>query len=288
MSRMNEQTTRLIRDELRTSASPADVYAAWADPERLAQWFVDAARGSAEPGGTMTWVWEAFGMEVTYEVVDAEPERRLVLRAPPGVAPPGLIELTIQREGGETVLTIVNSGFLDGAEWDDMYEGVRSGWTMALALLKEYLEHHAGRGKRTFAHMRPCDVDVDVLQLWFTDEERLRRWLTTSGAPRGTRAPFPLVLHDGTALEARMIARTESELALALRSEQAVLELKTFTMPPDAPEGEELPVHLRPGARAQRIVCVSGTSWHRDPARFAWLSELSAGALERLVAELSA
>jgi uncharacterized protein YndB with AHSA1/START domain len=97
---------RVVREEMRTSASPEDVYGAFADPERLAQWFVDRARGEARVGETMTWEWEAFSMEAPYEVVEADPARRLVLRAPADVAPPGVIEITIRSEKGQTVLTV--------------------------------------------------------------------------------------------------------------------------------------------------------------------------------------
>jgi uncharacterized protein YndB with AHSA1/START domain len=279
---------RTITAEMRTAASPQAAYDAWADPARLAQWFVDRASGEVHAGGAMTWVWEAFGMEVRYDVVEVQPGRRLVLRAPPHVAPPGVIEITIRREQGETVLTIVNSGFLDGPEWDELVEGVRSGWTLALAVLKEYLEHYASRSKRTFVHMQPAQLDFDTLLDWFTQEPKLQRWLTTSGAPRA--GVFPLVFRDGVRAEARVIARTTRELALALPAQEAVLELKGFTIaaPPSAGNEEELPPLLRAAKETQQILCIRGTCWSADPARFEWLRHLSAQALDRLVNEVSA
>jgi uncharacterized protein YndB with AHSA1/START domain len=102
---------RVIRAEIRTSASTELAWQAWADPTQLAKWFVDAARGEAKAGGTITWVWEEFGLEVPYEVRVAEPPRRLVLATPAQVAPPGVIEITIASDAGETVITVVNSGF---------------------------------------------------------------------------------------------------------------------------------------------------------------------------------
>ena len=277
---------RTIEAEVRIAASPEAVYAAWADPERLSQWFVDRASGEARAGGTQLWTWEEFGMEVAYDIVVAEPGRRLVLRAPPHVAPPGVIELTIRREQGETVLTIVNSGFLDGVEWDELVEGVRSGWVLALAILKEYLEQYAGRAKRTFVHMQPAPIDFATLPQWFNDASYLRRWLTRSGAP-GDSAFFPLVLHDGTCVDARVLARTGRELALALRGEAAVLELKAFSIPvAPAATDDDVPALLRAATETQRILCLRGTSWSDDPTRFAWLSDVAAVALDRLVTEV--
>ncbi len=66
-------------------------------------------------------------------VADA-PARLLLAGELPGRGPFAL-ETLIGREQGDTVVRLVNSGFLDGAEWDDEYEGVRSGWVNALAVL---------------------------------------------------------------------------------------------------------------------------------------------------------
>jgi uncharacterized protein YndB with AHSA1/START domain len=75
---------RRIERTIRTSASPDRVWQAWADPEKLAQWFADRASGVAMPGGTLTWSFEKFGA-FPYEVFAAEPGERLVLTgAPPG------------------------------------------------------------------------------------------------------------------------------------------------------------------------------------------------------------
>lgn len=40
---------RIIRAEMETSATPDQAWEAWADPEKIAQWFVDRATG--EPRG---------------------------------------------------------------------------------------------------------------------------------------------------------------------------------------------------------------------------------------------
>ena len=57
--------------EMRTRATPEEVYEAWANPEEIARWFVDKARGSDEVGSTFTWIFEKFGYEIPYEVVAA-------------------------------------------------------------------------------------------------------------------------------------------------------------------------------------------------------------------------
>jgi uncharacterized protein YndB with AHSA1/START domain len=213
---MSEQQgdERLIRAEIRTTASPEIAWQAWADPRQLAKWFVDAARGEAKAGGTITWVWEEFGVEVPYEVRVVEPPRRLVLATPEQVAPPGIIEITIASDAGATVITVVNSGFQtegalddpaltfqEGTNWGEVFEGIRSGWQMTLALLKEYLERYENQEKRTFIVMKPAEIEARDALSWFTEEHRLVQWLTRAGAPASPGGTFSLELHDGSVFE---------------------------------------------------------------------------------------
>jgi uncharacterized protein YndB with AHSA1/START domain len=120
--------------EMRTAASPRQVWDAWTDPEKIAHWFVDRAQGRPEVGTIFTWIFEKFGYEIPYEVVAAEPGKRFALGGEIPGRGPFLLEVTIVREGGETLVTLVNSGFLDGSRWDEEYEG-SSGWRGALAVL---------------------------------------------------------------------------------------------------------------------------------------------------------
>ena len=133
-----EHLGRIIRAEIRTKASPQQAYDAWADPEKIAHWFPDSAEGRAEPGATITWVFDTFNYRVPYEVLVAQPPEKFTVRwnPPPGMNP-GVLEVTISKEAGDTVIRLVNSGFREGAQWDDEFEGIDSGWRMSLAKLKQ-------------------------------------------------------------------------------------------------------------------------------------------------------
>src|SRR5215813_1240915 len=113
---------RVIRAEVETSATRQQAWEAWADPEKIAQWFVDRASGEAKPGGTMTWFFDEFGYQLPYKVVDAQPGKRFVLKweAPQG-RPTGILEVTIERKGGATLVRLVNSGFREDAAWNEEY-----------------------------------------------------------------------------------------------------------------------------------------------------------------------
>lgn len=51
---------------IRTSATPERVWQAWTDPATPSQWFTDEARGEARVGGTPTWIFKEFGVEIPY------------------------------------------------------------------------------------------------------------------------------------------------------------------------------------------------------------------------------
>jgi uncharacterized protein YndB with AHSA1/START domain len=265
---------RMMQLEMRTTASPEQVYEAWADPVKLSQWFTDKARGEAKPGSTMYWIFEKFGYEIPYEVVDAGPGKLLTLGGELPGRPPFLLEIIIEREGGETVLRLVNSGFLDGGKWDEEYEGVASGWEMSLALLRFYLERHFGEPKRTFLAMEPAQFSpADVLK-WYTDPELLGEWLAKGSA--GVQAPsevgrpvrIPLA-EGGRAIEGKTLAVTRREVAFNWEAEDVVLELKAFMM------------------GASPVVSVRGTAWQPDPERFAAIEREISAALKRLARRLS-
>ncbi len=262
--------TRSIRAEMRTSADPRRVWDAWADPKRIAEWFTDAAEGSATMGSTFTWIFEKFGYRIPYTVVAAIPGERWTLQweGMPG-RPPGVIDVVITREGGDTVVRLVNSGFLEGAEWDDEYQGVDSGWRMALAMLKTYVEEHYGRSKQTALVMRPASYSYDGLRPYYRDAVLLARWLTQRGEVGPVGEPCALTLRDGGPLTGRVLARTDTELSLEWSEVGGVLELKAFAM-----------------GKGNRAICLRATSWERDAEWKRVTEGWFTHALDRLSAEL--
>jgi uncharacterized protein YndB with AHSA1/START domain len=261
--------------EMRTTATPEQVYEAWADPVKLSQWFTDKARGEATPGSTMYWIFEKFGYEIPYEVVDAVPGKLFSLAGELPGRPPFLLEVVIERQGGETVLRLVNSGFLGGGKWDEEFEGVSSGWGTALALLRYYLERHFGEPKRTFLAIEPAQFSLAEILNWYTDADLLREWLAAgSAAVRapsevGERVSIPLVSGTET-IEGETLAVTRREVAFSWPAEDVVLELKAFMMGPTP------------------VVSVRGTAWGADAERFATIEREMGAALKRLAGRLSA
>ena len=66
---------------------------------------------------------------------------------------PYLMEITITKDGSDTVMHLVNSGFSEDPKKDETYKGTVSGWTHALTTMKVWLEqlsgaHAASRSRR--------------------------------------------------------------------------------------------------------------------------------------------
>ena len=232
-----EHKGRVIRAEMRTSASPEQTWEAWADPEKIAGWFVDRASGEGKPGGMMTWFFDEFGYALPYKVVDAVPGKLFVLKWDPPTGDSGILEIQIERDGGVTVMRLINSGFREGAQWDDEYEGIVSGWKMSLAILKHYLEHFPGRKKASILIMRPAAFEYSELLAYFRDGEKLSQWITRSGAIAKLGDPVRLELRDAGQLTGNVLGITEREITVSWEEIGGTLEFKGFSMGPQRMAG---------------------------------------------------
>jgi uncharacterized protein YndB with AHSA1/START domain len=262
---------RSMQIEMRTTATPEQVYEAWADAEKIAHWFPDKAEGKAEQGATITWIFDKFNYKIPYEVLRADPGKHFVIRwNPPQGMNPGIVEVTIAKEGGVTVVRLVNSGFQEGVEWNDQYEGVDSGWRMALGLLKHYLENYFATPRSSFLAMKPAEYTTERLLPLHRTAAGLQKWLTVSGAFGEVGEKFVLNLKEGGSVTGKVLAKTKTETALGWDEIRGVLELKAFSMGP------------------QKMVSLHGCGWGLSAARGKEIEEQMQRALERLAEVLGA
>jgi uncharacterized protein YndB with AHSA1/START domain len=261
-----EHKRRMIRAEIATSATPERAWEAWADPEKIAQWFVDRATGEAKPGGTMTWFFEKFGYVLPNIIVDAVPGKLIVFKwdTPEGI--PRILEVRIVREGGATTVRLINSGFREEAAWDEEYEGVNSGWKMALGILKFYLENYFAHAKSAMLIIRPAGVDYEEVLKYFLEAAKLAKWLTTAGSIGKVDERCDLQLRDAGKLTGRVLAITGREATVSWAEIDGVLELKAFSMGP------------------HRVVCLRGYSWGLNAEDMAAIEQKLQRSVERLAA----
>jgi len=259
---------RVIRDEIKTGASPQQAWEAWADPAKISQWFVDRAEGKAEVGADITWFFDKFNMELHYKVLEAVPGERFAILWPGPMPPPGVLEVIIEREGGETLIRLINSGFREDAQLDEEYEGVVSGWHTSLALLREYVENYFGEPRTNILVMQPAQFEYAQVARYFREPELLAKWLTRSGSIGNAGEACKLVLRGGESVTGRVISRTEHEVAVSWTEARAALELKSFSMGP------------------QRMLGIRGSGWRMDAKHAQEIEKQMTEAVARLASAL--
>jgi uncharacterized protein YndB with AHSA1/START domain len=120
--------------------APAEkVWRALATPEQIARWFAPVVTGGTAIGDKILFQWYPGG-EYS-KTVTARDEGRHLSFGGGALVIDWFIE---SKPGGVTILRLVNSGFGDRAEWDDMYDATAGGWRYFLFNLRDYVEHHAG------------------------------------------------------------------------------------------------------------------------------------------------
>ena len=225
---------RTIEAEVRIKTTPDRAWEAWANPDQIANWFVDRAEGRAAPGEVMTWMFDAFNYRQPVPIQEATPGDTLVIGSGDQPGPQGhpyMLEITVAAERGETILRLVNSGFREDASFDDEFDGVVSGWTLALATLKQWLERYPDARRSHRIVFEPAVYTLDQLRPHFATAEGRRRWLE------------PLLAAD-----APVLADTGREVLLAWDARAGVLGLKAFRMGP------------------QRMLALDASVWSDRPA----------------------
>lgn len=247
---------RTIDTSVTLKATPQKAWEAWADPQQIANWFVDRAEGEARPGGTMKWFFDAFGYAMDIPIVEAEPGRTFVAGSGDQPGPDGIpyvLEITITKDGDHTVMHLVNSGFSEAPEKDGRFKDTESGWQCALATLKVWLDRYPALTRKREIVMRPATHTAARLRELYATEAGRRQWLAPD---------LPVT--------AEVLCDTGTELILDWPEERAVLCLKSFAMGP------------------QQMVALDVSQWS---ARKAELSDDAKArlnrALDRLLANLS-
>lgn len=172
--------------------APVDVvWHALTDPAAIARWFAPKTTVQPGAGGHIVADWGP-GLEWRTDIDLWEPNRRLrlvesrdrVMSASPvekRLEPCRLVQdYRLEAAGNRTVLSLVHSGFGEGAAWGKEYEGTRGGWAGCFLRLKHGLERHRGAAVHNTIITSACEG-----QDYLTVLERIERAVPT---------PFEIVL----------------------------------------------------------------------------------------------
>jgi uncharacterized protein YndB with AHSA1/START domain len=262
---------RTVDVEVVTRVPPIRVWEAWADPARVTEWFADRAIGFALPGQMLKWSFDRLETDTTYSVVSATPPTRLLLQGDDPM--PTRLEVTVGAAREGTRIRLIHSGFPLTPDFDEQYHAVSSGWRMAMAILRYYLEFHFDTPRKGFFVCRPVRHSAARLAPFYHEPSGLQEWLTEAGSLGTPGGRVHLVLKSGRIIRGDMLADTGVEAAMAWDEINGIVELKTF------------PWHKEPGMRA---ICVRGWGWGLPAATAQQLEQEFALAIDRLEHALDA
>ena len=120
-----------------------DVFEAIIDPSVTTRFWFTKSTGRLDEHDHVTWTWEMYGASADIDVVEIEPDERIVIRWPSYSGTPSTVEWTFADRGdGTTYVSVVESGFTPG-DMDIPEQAVAStqGFTFMLAGMKAWLEH---------------------------------------------------------------------------------------------------------------------------------------------------
>jgi uncharacterized protein YndB with AHSA1/START domain len=257
---------RTIEISIRARASIEQAWAAWTDLQRLSEWFPDRATGAVAAGQVVTYEWDALGMKLPLQVVEARPKQRLVLHTePPGLGPQSQT-ITFHAAGDSTEIVMTHSGFDD----DDIFHGTASGWHITLEFLREYLEHHYAQPRVNAWILGLAPIALDRVYAYYTGESELEAWLTNGGAVGREGDEYRLELADGGSMSGRVLTRYEPrEVACTWQEINGVIAFRTFSV-----------------ADGAALVGVHMASWNRSRTELAPIATNLRSAVDRLVQAL--
>ena len=131
----------VVRAQMLIRRPVEEVFEAFVDPAVTTRFWFTRSSGRLEPGKTVTWEWEMYGVSAEVRVKAVEPNERILIEWDD---PPCPVEWVFTaREDNTTLVSITNSGFR-GSEDEVVAQAIDAmgGFVMVLAGAKALLEHN--------------------------------------------------------------------------------------------------------------------------------------------------
>ncbi len=138
------ESERSIELEVEVPGTPEEVWQAIATGPGISSWYVPHVVEEREGGVATASFGEGPEMQIPGRVAVWEPPHRIVFDGGEGVDGLAFEWLVEARDGGTCVVRLVNSGFGEGGDWDDQYDGLTQGWQLFLFNLQLHCRHFAG------------------------------------------------------------------------------------------------------------------------------------------------
>lgn len=132
---------RAVRQQVRVATTPSLAFEAVTKDSELREWFCDLASTDVRPGGSLEVRWHR-GYRAEGKFVDVDLPRWAAVTWR-GTGEPGQtrVQFLVEDAGsGEVLVTVVQSGFGPGEEWDQAVAEAEKGWAVGLENLKSTLE----------------------------------------------------------------------------------------------------------------------------------------------------
>jgi uncharacterized protein YndB with AHSA1/START domain len=141
---VTETNANVVELTVRINARPETVWRYWTDPQRMCDWWGEAAQLDARPGG-LCRIEMAGGPVMRGEYVELVPYERLVFSfgweptdGAPDIAPgESRVEVTLIEDAGDTIMTLRHTRIPDA-----FAEHHAAGWSQFLPLLVAAVAGH--------------------------------------------------------------------------------------------------------------------------------------------------
>jgi len=211
----------------------APIEAAWkaiTEGPGIANWFAPIAEVSAPGEGATVKAGWSDEMMMTNTVVAWEPGKHVRWLDESGWMGPGTslaLDYYLSTENGKTRVRLVQSAFGASDGWDNLFDGIETGWIYFLQNLRIYIEKHLGRTRRMI--MDRIEVDMPRQKFWRhllsgaagfaivgTGALKVGDWIEVKLKESGTARAVVEVLVEGQGLGLRMPDLTDALLFIEL------------------------------------------------------------------------
>jgi uncharacterized protein YndB with AHSA1/START domain len=135
--------SRTIEMTRTTAASPDRVFRAWTDAGELDRWWTTTAESDSRAGGAFSYGFEFEDVSRNHTYTgtyhDVTPGERVSFPWQTSLGET-TVDVRIEPSGGGTKVTLLHSGWGDGAEADEAVELHEQGWSFFLDNLVAYLD----------------------------------------------------------------------------------------------------------------------------------------------------